>query len=399
MIALLAAGALATDVVAFPEPEVLPAATAPGGTLARPPALQWVIDLPGGPMKAATHTERTRPVPLGDALLIGSAAGRGAYLLSRSNGSVIRTYPSDDPVESEVAVERHTVWFGDVGGTTWCYRLNGEEIWRHAGTAPILSRPTVDGDRVIVVDVDGLAIALDAETGELVWRYQARRDLSRSAELALYAAPSAVVQNGTVILGFSDGSLVGLDAVSGQEQWTKRVGEGRYPDVVADVVPAPNGVLLAAGFYGPFQAFDVQSRNTLWRVDVGAAYAPALSPVDGVAWLGGTDGKVRAIATLTGAERWVWDSGDVAAALTTPQWTPAGLVVASSSGGVWLLDPESGNEIWSFSEPWLLVGVSSTPVVDGRELLLVSNAGRLYSFVAPAEPVAESWRGPTRGDR
>ncbi|MBA2321807.1 MAG: PQQ-binding-like beta-propeller repeat protein [Deltaproteobacteria bacterium] len=395
MIVLLALAAQAIDVVAFPEPEVLPPVGAPGGVFDVSPALAWWIDLPGGPMKAATHTERTRPVPLGDALLIGSAAGKGAYLLSRSNGSILRTYPSDDPVESEVAVEQHTVWFGDTGGTTWCYKLNGTEKWRHPGTAPILSRPTVDGDRVIVVDVDGLAIALDVETGDLRWRYQARRDVTRAAELALYAAPSPVIVNGTAILGFSDGSLVGLDATTGTELWTKRVGEGRYPDVVASVVPAANGVILAAGFYGPFQAFDLASRNTLWRVDVGAASAPAIDDTQGVAWLGGTDGKVRAIATLTGAERWVWDSGDAAAALTTPQITVAGLVVASSNGGVWLLNPETGAQRWGFSEPYLLNGISSVPVVDGRELLVVSNAGRLYSFVAPSPSPEKAWRGPT----
>jgi outer membrane protein assembly factor BamB len=399
MILLLALATLAAppDVRAFPEDDALPAVSVPMGDFSTPPAFEWVVDLPGGVLHAATHTERTRPVALGDALLVGSAAGRGAYLLSRSNGSLIRTYPSDDPVESEVAVARNTLWFGDVGGTTWCYRLNGTLLWQHRGTAPILSRPTVDGERVIVVDVDGLAVSLDAETGELRWRYQARKDLTRSAELALYAAPTAVLQGNTAILGFSDGSLVGVDAATGSELWTKRVGEGRYPDVVADVVPVGNGSLLAAGFYGPFQAFDLASRNTLWRVESGAAYAPAVGEGGSVTWLGATDGKVHAIATLTGAERWAWDSGDNAAALTTPVSTPAGLVVASSTGGVWLLDPETGAERWAFGEPYLLSGVSSVPVVAGRQLLMVTNAGRLYSFVAPSpSPVAE-WRGPTSG--
>ncbi len=396
MIWSLALSALAVDVVAFPEPEPLAAVGVPRGAFSVPPAFQWAIDLPGGVMHSATHTERTRPVVLGDALLIGSAAGRGAYLLSRSNGSLIRSYPSDDPVESEIAVSNNTIWFGDVGGTTWCYRLNGKELWHHQGTAPILSRPTVNGDTVVVVDVDGLAVALDAETGDLVWRYQARRDLTRSAELALYAAPPAVLEKESIILGFSDGSLVGLDATAGTELWAKRVGEGRYPDVVAEVVRAGNGVLLAAGFYGPFQAFDLASRNTLWRVEAGAASAPTVPESGGVAWLGSTDGKLRAIATLTGAERWVWDSGDPAAALTTPQWTPAGLVVGSSTGGVWMIDPETGREVWEFGEPYLLTGVSSVPVVADRQLLVVTNAGRLYSFLAPSASPEGEWRGPTQ---
>jgi outer membrane protein assembly factor BamB len=134
-------------------------------------------------------------------------------------------------------------------------------------------------------------------------------------------------------------------------------------------------------------AFDLRGRNTLWRVDAGAAFpVAAVQTPDGlVLYHAGSDGKVRALSALTGAERWVWDSGDAAASLTTPQWTDAGLLVASSVGAVSLLDPDTGALRWQFSENYLLNGISSVPVVSGRQLLLVSNAGNLYSFLAPSD--------------
>jgi outer membrane protein assembly factor BamB len=384
MMSLLWTAAAVAGVLA-PPIETAPFETYPG-SFDRAPVLQWRVPLPAGPTRGGAHSERTRPVIVGDVILVGATYGEGLSMLSRRNGARIRAFAAKDAVEAEAVVEGDRVWFSDTGGHTWCYALTGALLWSYAGTAPILARPTLWNGKLIVADVDDRVVALDAATGELLWRYQAARDLTRAAELALYAAPAPVVAGEQVVVGFSDGSLAGIDARSGAERWLKRLGEGRYPDVVADVV-ATDSALYASGYYGPFVAFDLQGRNTLWRVDAGAAFpVAAVQTPDGlVLYHAGSDGKVRALSALTGAERWVWDSGDAAASLTTPQWTDAGLLVASSVGAVSLLDPDTGALRWQFSENYLLNGISSVPVVSGRQLLLVSNAGNLYSFLAPSD--------------
>ena len=204
-----------------------------------------------------------------------------------------------------------------------------------------------------------------------------------------------MVVEGVVLLGFSDGSLVALDRARGDVLWDRRIGEGRYPDLVAAPVVWRTDV-YASGYFEPLVAIDLGTQNVRWRLDHGAANAVAIAgeAEPALVYHPGTDGKLRAVVALTGAVRWTWDSATTGA-LTTPLLTPAGLLVGSSEGGLWLLDGESGETLWTYDEK-LLDGVTSTPTLDGRQLLFVTNAGRLYSMVVPArrtEADGAGWLG------
>ncbi|MCB9678500.1 MAG: PQQ-binding-like beta-propeller repeat protein [Alphaproteobacteria bacterium] len=365
------------------------------GDLDRAPAFQWRVRLPGPPLNSASHTERSRPVVAGDEVLVGSAAGRGLYRLSRVDGAVRGVYEASASVESEPLVVDDRVYFADTSGTTWCYALSGEKIWSNRGNAPILTRPTLADGTVFVTNVDDLVVAIDAETGEQKWRYKAKRDLTRVAELALYAAPGALVDGGEVVVGFSSGQLVGLGAEDGSPKWQVDVGEGRYPDLVATPTRAGSD-LYVSGYFKPLLALDRESRNVRWRAESGSAFPVAVE--DGVVYSPGTDGQLRAFSALTGAEKWAWSSGTTAA-LTEPQITPAGVLVAASGGSLYLLDPENGRQQWAFDDLQLLEGITATPTVVGRQVLFVTNAGFLYSLVVPKGELRErpSSRGPFKG--
>lgn len=359
------------------------------------PVLHFRARLPGPRLNAASHSEWSAPVIHGDLVLVGSAAGEALYGLSRRDGSIVVTFPARTSVEAPAVVAGDRVYFADTGGNTFCYTLDGALQWMHDGSAPILVAPavTTDGSRVVVTNVDDLAVALDAATGALIWQYRGKRDLTRQAELALYAAPQAVMVDDLVLLGFSSGTLAAVDLETGEERWARGVGEGRYPDVVADPV-AVGGDLYASGYYQPLVAIDLASNNVRWRVDAGAADAVATEDRDGqlVLYHPGSDGRLRAITALTGAERWTWDSGSTGA-LTTPILTGLGLIVASSEGGIYAVDPDDGGLVWAWHEPYRLRGVSSRPAVEGRQLLFVSNAGFLYSLLSPApvDPPEPLW--------
>src|SRR5690606_18110856 len=133
-------------------------------------------------------------------------------------------------------------------------------------------RPTLHDGLVIVTNVDDLAVALDAGTGALVWRYQAQTNLVREAELRLYGAPPAIPLDDDVLLGFSDGSLVAVEAATGEERWSLQIGEGRYPDLIAEPVPSGPDV-FASAYFEPFVAIDHASHTIRWRAEgVGAAF-------------------------------------------------------------------------------------------------------------------------------
>lgn len=353
------------------------------GSFGAAPVLQWETRLPGPRLNAGAHTEHTRPVLHGGLVYVGSASGEALFALDRRSGHIVRSYPAVAPVESEAVIVGERLFFTDTGGVTWCYDLDGTEIWRHDSAAPILVRPTVAGDTVFVTNVDDLVVALDANTGALRWRYQQPPDVTRETELALYAAPPAVALEDEVLVGFSEGTLVSLSAAAGEVNWTARVGEGRYPDLVGEVTTTDE-LFIVSAYFEPTVAIERDGRKVRWTLTQGAAAGGVLSTLgeDDVVLLPGTDGVLRAVALRSGDVRWAWSS-DTDGSLTQPQLTDAGVVVASSAGTVALLDPVTGTERWRFRPPYLLEGVTTAPAIDGRQAVFVTNAGRIYSVLAP----------------
>ncbi len=351
--------------------------------------LAWRVPLPGEPLNAANHAERSGPVIVGDDILVGAAGGTALFALSRSDGSLRRQYPAHASVESSPVVEGSRLWFGDSAGTTWCYEvLTATPCWKepHRGGAPVLSAPLIVNDVVIVTDVDDLVVGLGAADGALRWRFQPTAPQIREAELTLYARPSAVLIGDQVVVGFSDGSVVGLDPTFGDEVWTRRVGEGRYPDVVAEAVTVGSDIIVS-GFYEPLVAIDRGGHTVRWRVDAGASARVAVvgSGLAAGVLHPGVDGVLRRVAALTGAVTWTWDSG-TGGSLSAPLLTPSGAYVASSSGGLFLIDVDTGAELWRYVGDEIWTGVTAALAAEGDQLLVVTNAGYLYSFGLPQRP-------------
>ncbi|MCB9791821.1 MAG: PQQ-binding-like beta-propeller repeat protein [Alphaproteobacteria bacterium] len=347
------------------------------------PSLQWERRLPGAPLSAATHTERAPPVVAGDSVYLGFATASALVEFRRANGEELRRFEAKAPVQSAPVLDEDHVWFADSAGYTWCYnREGGEALWSHFGGAPIASKPLLANGLVLVASVDDVVYALDADSGELEWRYERPADPTRTADLTLFGAPDPVVSEaGEALLGFSDGALVAISVLSGEVLWERRVGEGRYPDIIGTPLVVGREAYVG-GYSKPLVSFDLNSRTVRWRVDAGSASQPLL--VGDTLYHGGTDGKLRAVHRVNGDVLWTWDS-ETTGALSRPQLTETGLLVSSSDGSLYLVDPETGEQTWTYDPGYLLDGITAAPVVVGRQVLVVTNAGRLLSLVVPVQ--------------
>lgn len=361
------------------QPPGVPQVTPLEGRFDAPPVEHWSTRLPER-HESATHTELSRPASDGESVFVGIASVNALVELDRSTGEVLRRYTANAPVQSEPVLLGDELTFTDGAGYTWRYEVgNQHHSWVHYGGAPITSAPTVTDSRVYVSSVDDVVYALDTKDGELIWRYSRPADVTRTSELALFGAPSPVQAGRLVLAGFSDGALVGLAADDGEVNWERRVGEGRYPDLIA--TPLVDGTDCYVGGYSePLVSLDLVSLNVRWRLEVGSAAPPLLAGE--VLYHGGTDGKLRAVDRLTGAEKWVWDS-ETSGALTQPQLLEAGVLVASSEGALYLVDPDSGELTWEYDPGYFLTGITVAPLVLGRQLVAVTNAGTILSLVAP----------------
>ena len=350
------------------------------GSFDAPPVVSWVRPVPGPPPPGAMRSELGRPVFHGDRVYVGSSQVSALLVLDRGSGDELASFPAAAPVQSAAVLGEDRVWFSDAAGYTWCYPLEGgTPYWSHFSGAPILSTPAREGGRLYVANLDNLVYALDEVTGELQWRHAQKLDPSRTVELQLYGVPSPVTVGGLVLTGHSDGTLVALDAEGGEVVWQRRVGEGRYPDLIAPPLVV-DGMAYVTGYSEPMLAVDLDTRNVRWRLDIGGGQRPVVS--GDTLYHGGNDGVLRAIDVVTGEILWTWDTG-TQGALTEPIVTEAGLLVGSAVGGLYLVDPDKGTELWELEIGSTLVGVTVPPAVDGRQAAVLTNGGHIISLVVP----------------
>ncbi len=190
---------------------------------------------------------------LGTGFSAPSVSGRFVYLMGNR-----------DDVEQVIALDREA---------------DGREVWattlgavRHDGSGypGPRSTPTVDGDRLYALGLNGDLVCLNRETGDIVWRKDLVADFGGA--IPNWGYSESVLVDGPVVVctpGGEQATVVALDKHSGETVWVSPVGDGAgYSSVVAATI---NGVkqyvqFTAAGVIG----VDARDGVLIWRYDAPA---------------------------------------------------------------------------------------------------------------------------------
>ena len=257
------------------------------------------------------------------------------------------------------------------GAELWRFRVIAEEAREVArderghrtlapSGAPVWSSPTVDATRGVVYigtgenytrpasDTSDSVIAIDMETGELVWKFQATRDdawnmsCPRSAncpdpqgpDLDFGMAPILTTRSDgreILVAGQKSGVVWAFDPEHGGELlWSTRVGRGGMLGGVhwgmatdgrlayatnSDRVTGLTSDPATPGVYG----LDLMTGNVVWdaptpdgvcgdRADCHRANSAAPTVIPGVVFAGALDGHIRAYSTEDGTILWDFDT-------------------------------------------------------------------------------------------
>jgi alcohol dehydrogenase (cytochrome c) len=194
--------------------------------------------------------------------------------------------------------------------------------------------PIVNNGVMFVATPGNQVIALDAKTGDLLWRY--RRPLPEDIIL-LHATSRGVALHGNkVLFAAGEAVLVALDAKTGKEIWTSKVAEnknGYYmslsPLVVGDrvMVGTSGGELGVRGFVA---AYDVETGKEAWRTYT----VPAPGEPGSETWPQGDQWKTG------GGSIWVSANYDPDSNLAF--W-------GTGNGGPWMGDQRPGDNLYTAS--------------------------------------------------
>lgn len=261
---------------------------------------------------------------------------------------------------------------------------NGQELWRRTTEAPMTGAPAVSDGRVFVSSNNNDLIALDIETGAIIWSDQA---ISESARVL--GSPSAAGVEDFIVVPYSSGELIAYLSANGRRLWDEALASaGQFTPISAinDIGARPvlgGGLVFAASQSGVFAAIDGRTGDRVWQQPIGATQAPALAGE--YIFILGVEAELACIKASTGQVVWVkslekFDNEKKKKGRITyagPIVASDRIVAVSSSGEALAFDPQSGEQIAT-----LKLGSPAyiEPIAIGDKLFVLTDNGRLTAI-------------------
>lgn len=200
--------------------------------------------------------------------------------------------------------------------------------------------PVIGSDGIVYVRGDRL-LALNGETGDVIWEFDY---LQNNKKRSPGGAP-AIGPDGTLYFG-GDGRFFALNSKTGEKKW-----EMELPDTTTPAIDSDGHIIV--GFGGnTLIAIEGVSRSIKWEFQMGkndrkfGLSSPAIG-VDGTVYIVFANGKVNALDGKTGTMK--WEFAAEGKTITTPVVGKDGIVIVGSDyGKIYGLNGQTGAKEWEF---------------------------------------------------
>lgn len=229
---------------------------------------------------------------------------------------------------------------------------NGAEIWRTDTEAPMIGSPAILDGRIFVASNNNETIALDVNTGEILWSDQAIAETAR-----VLGSPSPAAADDIVIAPYSSGEIIAYLAPNGRRLWSEALAApGQFTPIssINDIGARPvvgGGLVFATSQSGVMAAIEGRSGQIVWQQPIGSTQAPVLAGE--YLFASSTEAQIVAVRAPSGQIFWVSQleqfrkPKDKKGRITYagPVLASGRLLVASSNGELIAINPETGSEI------------------------------------------------------
>jgi outer membrane protein assembly factor BamB len=231
-----------------------------------------------------------------------------------------------------------------------------KEAWSAGFDDEVVAAPQTDGKTVYAVSTAGVVRALKLEDGSKVWEFAAK-----PSRLPL------VLQKNRVVVAQDDGTVLGLDAATGEKTFELAGVAGAVPTKGKDRV-------YLAGRYGrrgntntvsthkTVTCVDVEKGKAAWTVDLKIPVGPATESGDRV-YAGG----IACLDAKTGKLAWTSDV-QLGQAVVAPAATKDRVLAQDMMRGTILcVDAKTGKKAWTYEPKGAIqAGLIPLTVADGR---------------------------------
>lgn len=262
---------------------------------------------------------------------------------------------------------------------------SGEIIWRTKSAVAFSNAPTVRAGRLYVASQDSRLQAYSVEDGVLLWDHSA---IDEGA--TIMGATSAAVNEQAVVAGFNSGEVVALSPINGQVAWSESLtSRGTQVTPLSQlnaIVGRPvidRDRIYVTSHGGRTAAIDLRSGERIWTADIGSIETPWT--IGDFVLVISLEGELVALSREQGRVRWMTnlpafkdpDDREGRINYAGPLMAGGRIILASSDGRVLSLDPANGALLDTIE---IDTPVSVAPVVADSTLYILSDDGALIAL-------------------
>jgi len=293
----------------------------------------------------------------------------------------------------------------------WSFPTSRWFIPFSSGGARLLSSPVISDGVLFFGGWDSAFYALDADTGQMLWRFSTGRWIPFYGSENVWSSPALF--DGLVIFGCRDGTVYALRAATGEVEWKIRT-----ENTVTSSPVVSDGVAYFGNLAGYLYAVDAYTGKEVWKhlVDVskekvvedesdinmgdknkkisaenGTQKAEDAGPIkymyrgiysspavaEGLIFFGSRDKYFFALNQKTGEIVWRFRSMQGGSSDTTPAVTDGKVYFGTNGGKFHALEAKTGKELWSFETKRTF---GSSPAVDQGTIYVGCYDGFLYAL-------------------
>ncbi len=248
-------------------------------------------------------------------------------------------------------------------------------LWKYTFYSKIDSTPVIDNDIIYFGASNRLFYALDANTGEFLWK-------RKISSIALSSSP--VITKDTIYIGAVNGTLYALDKRQGRRKWKFRAGGGIYS------TPKIKNNLIFFGCDDTY-LYAVSSKNgvLVWKSKTGNKRIIRTCPVfyKDLVIVGNQSGNLAAFNIQDGAEEW---SKKLPSIQSLPQQDKQYLYLASANGHVFKLDlDDEAKTIWRVR----VDGINPQITISKKEIFAANSKGEIIGIQAANGKILWRYQG------
>ena len=206
------------------------------------------------------------PAVVGDTLFVPAYDGHmAAYNKITGRQRWKKFYPGH--LISGVAADNGLLFVTtDDGHLMAIQQQNGQVAWETNTGDQVIARPQAADGKVFIHATNGSLTAYNEKNGQQLWQFK-----QQTPNLLLYLSSQPQVSGKTVVCGFANGKLVALDADSGAVIWIQQIAQPMgQTDIqrMVDISSTPliiGNTIYVATYQGSVMAVNLKNGHTLWQ--------------------------------------------------------------------------------------------------------------------------------------